>query len=88
MIKSRRPPQGAKALSRIFYMALNETLDKEIHMKKVTDRIKQAWEENPLAVIVVGTFAANAASKLLDAHTARKNSQTWEMEVARRRMMK
>jgi len=57
-------------------------------MKKVTDRIKQAWEDNPLAVLAVGALVANAAAKLIEANTARHNSSTWEMEVSRRRMMK
>jgi len=57
-------------------------------MKKVTDRIKQAWEDNPLAVLAVGALVANAAAKLIEANTARHNSRTWEMEVSRRRMMK
>ena len=57
-------------------------------MKKVTDRIKQAWEENPLAVLAVGALVANATAKLIEANTARHNSRTWEMEVSRRRMMK
>jgi hypothetical protein len=49
-------------------------------------KIKQAWNENPLAVIAVGTGAAIAVVKVLEANTARKNAKTWEMEVQRRAM--
>jgi len=57
-------------------------------MNKAWDKIKQTWEENPLLVIVIATAAATAASKLVDANTARHNAKSWEMEVARRTMMK
>lgn len=55
-------------------------------MNKAFDRIKQAWNENPIGVIIVGAIAATAASKLIDANTARRNSHAWEMEVQRRTM--
>jgi hypothetical protein len=57
-------------------------------MNKALDKIKQAWDENPLAVIFVATLAATAAAKLLDASTARSNARTWAKEVDRRTMMK
>lgn len=56
-------------------------------MNKAMDRIKQAFEENPLAVIAVRALAANAAAKLITATTNARNSQTWAKEVDRRRMM-
>jgi hypothetical protein len=55
-------------------------------MNKALDKIKQAWEENPLQVIVVGALAATAASKLIDSMAAAKNTSTWAKEVDRRRM--
>lgn len=57
-------------------------------MNKAFDKIKQTWDENPLAVIFVATLAATAAAKLLDASTARSNARTWAKEVDRRTMMK
>ena len=56
-------------------------------MKNMTDRLKKAWDENPLAVITVGTFVALAAAKVLTAVTEAKNAQTWSQEVQRRSMM-
>lgn len=51
---------------------------------KAIDKIKQAWNENPLAVIFVASVAATAASKLLDASTERTRAKTWAKEVDRR----
>jgi hypoxanthine-guanine phosphoribosyltransferase len=53
-------------------------------MKKATDKIKQAWEENPLAVIAVASGAVIATAKLIDSLTAAKNAQSWKKEVQRR----
>lgn len=53
-------------------------------MNKAKDKIKQAWDENPLAVIAVGAMAATAAAKLLNAYTASQNSRAWDREVRRR----
>lgn len=50
-------------------------------------RLKQAWNDNPLAVIFVATLAAGAAAKLMDANTSRQNAKSWEKEVDRRRMV-
>jgi hypothetical protein len=61
---------------------------KEPNMNRAFDRIKRAWEENPLVVIAVGAMAVTAVSKLMDANTARHNSHVWQMEVNRRTMMK
>lgn len=57
-------------------------------MNKAWSKIKQAWEDNPLAVITVGALAATAASKLLHEIVAAKNAKTWEREVDRRRTMR
>lgn len=56
-------------------------------MDKAMAKIKQAWEENPLAVIMVASFAATAAAKLLDASTRRANARSWHTEVNRRDRM-
>lgn len=55
-------------------------------MNKAWNRIKQVWEENPIAVIVVASLAVTAGAKLMDANTERRNSHTWEKEVQRRTM--
>lgn len=53
-------------------------------MDKAMNRIKQAWDENPMGVIIVASLAATAAAKLLDASTSRANARTWSKEVDRR----
>ncbi len=68
-------------------MAYNETNYKEETMKNMTDRLKKAWDENPLTVITVGAFVALTAAKVLTAVTEAKNAQTWSQEVQRRSMM-
>lgn len=55
-------------------------------MQTAMDRIKQAWNENPLLVIAVGAMAATAASKLINASTERTRARTWAIEVDRRMM--
>lgn len=55
-------------------------------MNKALDKLKKAWEENPLSVILVGSLAATAAAKLLEASNNRTNARAWEKEVDRRRM--
>jgi hypothetical protein len=55
-------------------------------MEKAIAKIKQAWEENPLAVIAVASTAVMAVSKFMDANTARRNQKVWAMEVMRRSM--
>ncbi len=56
-------------------------------MKKAKERLKQAFEENPLAVIAIGALAVTAAAKLLEATTSARNSKAWQTEVNRRMMM-
>lgn len=57
-------------------------------MQKAIDKLKQAWEENPMQVIVVAAVAATAAAKLIDASTSVRNSRAWNKEVDRRIMMR
>lgn len=56
-------------------------------IKKGVDRLKVAWEQNPLQVIFVAGVAAGGAAKLIHAVNEHKNSKTWAKEVERRRMM-
>lgn len=53
-------------------------------MNKAMDRIKQAWNENPIGCIIVASLAATAAAKLMDASTNRVNAHAWSKEVDRR----
>lgn len=53
-------------------------------MKNAMDKLKQAWDENPLAVIAVGSTAVFAVAKLMDANNGRRNARAWETEVQRR----
>jgi len=39
----------------------------QIKKPKAWDKIKKAWDENPLLVIAVGTAAVTALGKLVDA---------------------
>jgi hypothetical protein len=57
-------------------------------MEKAMDKLKMAFEQNPLQVIFVAGIAAGGAAKLLNAMTSAKNAKTWEKEVDRRRMMR
>jgi hypothetical protein len=47
-------------------------------------KMKQGWDENPYAVIAVATGAVYAASKLISAVSASRNSRAWKKEVNRR----
>lgn len=49
-----------------------------------TTKLKQQIEENPLLAAGVGAALLTAASKLMNANTARQNSKTWKREVNRR----
>lgn len=56
-------------------------------MNKAWDKIKQKWEEDPMMVIFVGSLAATAAAKLIEANTNRANSRSWDRETRRRDRM-
>jgi hypothetical protein len=45
------------------------------------DKIKQAWNENPIACIAVGAMAATAAAKLLDALSAAQGRRAYARQV-------
>jgi len=53
-------------------------------MNKAIERLKQAWDENPLACIAVGALAVTATAKLMEARTNQVKRRTWEREVDRR----
>lgn len=55
-------------------------------MKQYLENLKRQAEENPIVALIVGAGAITAVTKLLQANTERKNSQTWAKEVDRRRM--
>lgn len=57
-------------------------------MNRGIEKLKQAWNENPVQVLFVGAMVATAASKLLNSYTAHQNAQAWQREVDRRIMMK
>lgn len=48
------------------------------------EKLKDAFDENPLLVIGVISGATIAAAKLIDALTTARNSRTWKKEVERR----
>lgn len=45
------------------------------------DKLKKAFDENPLTVIAVGAFAANAVAKLIDAMSAAKGRSAYAKQV-------
>jgi hypothetical protein len=47
-------------------------------------KIREAWDENPLAVIAVVSTAVIATAKLIDSVSAANNSRAWKKEVNRR----
>jgi len=53
-------------------------------MNKAWNKLKEAWEENPVMVLVVGAFTATAAAKVLHEVNAAKANRTWAKEVDRR----
>lgn len=55
-------------------------------MNNAWNKLKDAWNENPLAVIAAAGIAATAVAKLMQASTEARNARTWKKEVDRRRM--
>lgn len=45
------------------------------------DKVKKAWDENPLAVVAVGAFAATAAAKLIDAMSAAQGRRAYARQI-------
>jgi len=49
-----------------------------------TTNLKKQVEEQPLLAAGIGAALLSGAAKLLNANSARKNSNTWRREVKRR----
>ncbi len=45
------------------------------------DELKKEWDENPLKVMAVTAFVANAASRLLNAWSASKGRRAYAKQV-------
>lgn len=45
------------------------------------DKLKKAWDENPLQVVLVTGVAASAAAKVLDALSAAKGRRAYAKQV-------
>lgn len=52
--------------------------------KNFTNKVKQAWKENPVGIISVGALVASSAAGLTNAVTNVSKSRTWKKEVKRR----
>lgn len=53
-------------------------------MDKLLARLKVEWDKNPLQVIIVGSMAATALAKLLDARNNAVGRRIYRQEVNRR----
>lgn len=45
------------------------------------DKIKQAWNDNPLAVIGIGALAATAFAKVIDATSAVQGRRAYARQI-------
>lgn len=45
------------------------------------DQLKKEWDENPLKVIAVTAFAANAASRVINSWSAAKGRRAYAKQV-------
>ncbi|MET0785850.1 MAG: hypothetical protein ABWY25_04030 [Paenisporosarcina sp.] len=45
------------------------------------DKVKKAWDENPIAVVAVGALAATAAAKLIDAMSAAQGRRAYARQI-------
>ena len=50
-------------------------------MKEGVDKLKRAWNENPMAVITVGATAVYAVSKFIDAVSAAQGRRAYSKQV-------
>ena len=50
-------------------------------MDKAWADLKRQWEENPMQVILVGSVAATAAAKLIDAWSGRQGRKAYARQV-------
>jgi hypothetical protein len=53
-------------------------------VQNAKDKIKQAWDENPMAVIGISAAAITAVAKIAQVAVEANNSRTWKKEVNRR----
>jgi hypothetical protein len=53
-------------------------------VQNAKDKIKQAWDENPMAVIGISAAAITAVAKIAQVAVEANNSRTWRKEVNRR----
>jgi hypothetical protein len=58
----------------------NETTPKGIIMTWKA-KLKKAWDEHPLEVIIVGTVVVNTAAKLIDAWSAAQGRKAYARQV-------
>lgn len=47
-------------------------------------KIQEAWNQNPIQVVMAGAFALTAFAKLIDALNNSRNSKSWARETRRR----
>lgn len=52
------------------------------------DKLKQAWNENPLAIIGVGAAAVTAVAKLIDTGSSVQSRRAYAKQVNRRQKSK
>jgi hypothetical protein len=45
------------------------------------DKLKQAWDENPLAVVAIGALAATAVAKIIDSMSAAQGRRAYAKQV-------
>jgi len=57
------------------------TTKENVMHKTWKDKLKQAWDENPVAVIAVGALAATAAAKLIDAMSAAQGRRAYARQI-------
>lgn len=55
-------------------------------MQNAKDKLRKAWDDNPLAVIGVAATATIALGKLFDGIANINRSRAWRKEVDRRAM--
>lgn len=53
-------------------------------VEKTKQKLKEAWEENPMAVIGISAAALTAVAKIAQVAIEANNSRTWKKEVNRR----
>ena len=50
-------------------------------MDKFKEKLKQAWDENPLGCIMVGALAVTATAKLIDVTSQAKSRRAYAQQV-------